>query len=794
MIEGRPRWDEIEELFFGALGLPENERDAWIHQSAEGSPDLEAEVRSLLAAHENANEHAAPNLAGPYRLERLIGSGGMGEVWLASRADGQFEQQVAVKVVRSGLPSGQLFAFFRRERQLLARLNHPNITRLLDGGITPEGRPYLAMEYVEGEPILEYAEHHRLDTGARLKLFRTLCSAVEYAHRNLIVHRDIKPGNVLVTVDGSPKLLDFGTARLTEGGTQAATRLPMLTLRYASPEQLRGEQVTTASDVYSLAVLLFELLTGSLPYSFASDDLTEVVAAISTREPARASSVRRNGVPALAPGDLDAILAKALDKDPERRYPSVDRLSADIANYLAGRPVAARPLTAAYRVKKYVRRHWIGVSMVLAVAFALALAAGLSVRAARVANQERLRTERVTRFLEDTLGSAEPFGQGATPRSSAGMRLVDLLPSASQKIGEVFAKDPVAQARLHTVIGYVYTRLGEFPRAEAEIQAARDRLPALSDHPVERAKLLFAAGLLDFRLSHYREEEQELRQAVDLCERTPELRDDVPLHTAYLSTLAAVLADVRKKDEARAAAGRAERLMARPSGVTPGERGAIEDELALVYTKVGDLAAARSSAITSVAALSTTPGTLVSQAEALGVLGFAERGLGHPAAALSAYQQARDDVVETLGPDDPLDLPVRIELAYQKALDGQPGQVLEELNRCLVQARSRSNVEDLFHALHSYGYVLTLAGQPRRGETLIREALRVGAAILSPAGPSMGICKGELAECLARQRRLSEALPLAQTAYDNLNSYYGPDAWFTRHAKALLDRVKAGAP
>ena len=404
--EPHRQWSEIERLFFEALQIPAGLRAHWVVAATGGQEDLAQEVLTLLEAHE-ASESAVPQrVVGAYRLDRRIGRGGMGDVWLASRADGQFEQRVAIKLVRSGLCAELLFTRFQQERRFLARLNHPNIARLIDGGVSSDGRPYLAMEYVEGEPILDFCEHRHLDLGARIHLFRQLCGAVEYAHRNLIVHRDIKPANVLVTADGSPKLLDFGIAKLIQSDdASTATVLPALTPRYASPEQLRGEPVTTSSDVYSLGVLLFELLTGSLPYELRGNTTAEIVAAVTTQE-ARPASRTANRVPR---GDLDAVLAKALEKTPAARYGSVEQFAADLENYLSGRPVSARRLTARYRLGKYLRRHWAGAAAAGVVAVALAAAAAMSMREAHLAKLQEARGARVTEFLEDMLGSIDPM-------------------------------------------------------------------------------------------------------------------------------------------------------------------------------------------------------------------------------------------------------------------------------------------------------------------------------------------------------------------------------------------------
>lgn len=399
MTTPAPDWSVIEGIFFQALELPAAERDNWVTATVADS-HIAGEVLSLLRAHNAAEAAAAPKRIGPYRLERLVGRGGMGEVWLAARDDGQFEQRVAIKLVRTGVGAGALLPRFRQERQMLARLNHPNITRLLDGGISPDGRPYLVMEWVEGEPILEYADHHNLDIRARLELFRTLCEAVEYAHQNLTVHRDIKPANVLVTKEGVPKLLDFGIAKLlkgewdeqTAGLTQAGVRL--LTPDYASPEQVQGLAVTTATDVYSLGIVLYVLLAGTKPYAFASDSPGEVERVISQVDPAPPSRVADPGKAKKLEGDLDTIVLKALRKDPAQRYRSVEQLSADIQRHLDGLPIQARPQTLFYRTGRFLRRNRIFVAAAALVALSLTGGLAAALWQAHIARAERLLAER----------------------------------------------------------------------------------------------------------------------------------------------------------------------------------------------------------------------------------------------------------------------------------------------------------------------------------------------------------------------------------------------------------------
>jgi eukaryotic-like serine/threonine-protein kinase len=344
---------------------------------------------------------------GPYRLIREIGHGGMGTVYLGVRADDAFQKRVAIKVLKRGMDTDSIVRRFRHERQILASLEHPFIASLLDGGSTPDGRPYFAMEFVEGQPIVDYCETLRLDTAARLGLFRNVCTAVQYAHQNLVIHRDIKPANVLVMADGTPKLLDFGIAKLLNpelGGQTLAPTAPglqLMTPEYASPEQVRGDAVTTASDVYSLGVLLYELLAGRLPYTLSSRAPADIVRVVCEAEPIRPSTaitmlegeaptqrLRRQ-----LEGDLDNIVLKALSKEPQRRYASVDQFSEDVRRHLAGLPVLARKDTWGYRTTKFVRRNRAVVGAGV-VTFAVLVAGVVATTwQARVARAERARAE-----------------------------------------------------------------------------------------------------------------------------------------------------------------------------------------------------------------------------------------------------------------------------------------------------------------------------------------------------------------------------------------------------------------
>jgi tetratricopeptide (TPR) repeat protein/tRNA A-37 threonylcarbamoyl transferase component Bud32 len=378
------RWTRIDDLFHRAIALPPAERERFLVEVAAGDADLATKVRRLVRAHGEAGadflgrpplgsaatigtDEGVPAIGrriGPYRILREIGRGGMGAVYLAERADAQYEKRLALKLVQRGMDSDSVLRRFLAERQILASMDHPNIARLLDGGTTDDGRPYFVMELVEGQPIDDYADANGLDIEARLELFRQVCAAVSYAHQRLVIHRDLKPSNILVAADGTAKLLDFGIARIL--GTDdpdtpsTVTVLGLMTPEYASPEQIQGRHATTLSDVYALGLILYRLLTGAAPYRFESRSPEAMARIIADVEPARPSTTG-TGTRRLR-GDLDNIVLKALQKDPARRYSSVDQFSEDIRRHLAGLPVLARPDTLGYRTAKFVRRNRVAVA------------------------------------------------------------------------------------------------------------------------------------------------------------------------------------------------------------------------------------------------------------------------------------------------------------------------------------------------------------------------------------------------------------------------------------------------
>lgn len=474
-------WARAKALFDAALERPLDERARFVESAAEGDAALRIEVEWLLSAHYEAEADSfidepaiAPladlhserdwvgRLLGPYRVVGQIGRGGMGAVFRAVRDDDQYHKEVAIKVVMRGVDNDLVRERFRSERQILATFDHPNIARLLDGGSADDGSPYLVMELVDGEPITVYARNRPL--AARLALFRQVCSAVSDAHRKLVVHRDIKPGNILVGRDGVPRLLDFGIAKILEGGPGGgATGLVrgMMTPEYASPEQVRGEPITTASDVYSLGVVLYELVTGVRPHRLVGRNLLDL-ARLHDAEPAKPSAVID---PSWGPdwvklrrrlrGDLDTIILKALRREPDRRYASVDQLAEDLERHLDGRPVLARPDTPAYRAGKFVRRHRAGVAAAAALTLAAAAASwNLAVQARRVA-RERDRAQEVSRFLIRLFRVSSPSearGNALTAR--------EVLDEGVSRVRDDLSGRPDVRATLLQTLGTAYQRLG----------------------------------------------------------------------------------------------------------------------------------------------------------------------------------------------------------------------------------------------------------------------------------------------------------------------------------------------
>ncbi len=558
---------KVESAYQKALSLVSNERDSYLRDLRSEDAELAAKVEELIKNTaiddeilRGPIEESAARLSddvqdpwvgrelGVYRIVKRIAAGGMGAVFLAERADEQFEQRVAIKITTSQLLTDDAIERFMSERQLLASLQHPYIAQLHDGGTTEEGLPYLVMEYIDGLPIDVHCDTYTLTVQERLALFQKAVQAVDYAHRNLIVHRDIKPSNILVTEDGTPKLLDFGIAKLLEPsslratGQQTQVGRRMLTLEYASPEQVRAERVTTATDVYSLGVLLYQLLTGQSPYDFS--DAASVESQILETQPDKPSSrltgvleqsdaIERTRSTTLSQlrnrlsGDLDNIVLKTLEKEPERRYQTLRELLDDIGRFERHEPVLARPISASYRVAKFIRRNRLAVGAAAAIIL-ITIGFGLRLSAERdAARVEAARAREVTSFVTGLFESADPDrtrGESITAR--------ELLDTGLQRLRSDLVDQPEIRSTLFSTVGYIYSTLGLDTEAEPVLREAL--AVAVDAHGEESAEAMSVLAVLDNVLWRQgnTEEATAMSERVVAFHRAEASSDPLPLFEA----------------------------------------------------------------------------------------------------------------------------------------------------------------------------------------------------------------------------------------------------------------------
>jgi eukaryotic-like serine/threonine-protein kinase len=496
----------IDEIFAQAIEIDGGERAAWLGRACAGDGELRAEVERLLRAYARADaflEHPpdliraaalsagredAPQQFGVWRVLRSIGSGGMGEVWLGERSDGDFAQRAAIKQL--AYPTPGLLQRFRQERQILARLEHPAIARLIDGGVDASGAPYLVMEYVEGVPITRYARDNALDLRTRLELFLGVCDGVQYAHANLVVHRDLKPSNILVTAHGAPKLLDFGIAKVlattdpSAPATLTASRL--LTPDYAAPEQFSGAPVTTATDVYSLGVLLYELLTGARPRRSGPATAEEPPLPSMVDDTGTRKAWRR-----VLRGDLDRIVLTALATDPLRRYASAEALAGDVRRFLDGRPITAQRDSARYRFGKFARRNRYALGSAVAIVLISVMAALVSMRAAHDAQAQSQRARAARQFLVGVFAQADPEQNRGQPITAH-----QLLEKGEQQLAHA-SGDPATAIDVATMLGQLYHDIGDRARAATLLESALTRSADTRLPEDVRARALIASAAVE---------------------------------------------------------------------------------------------------------------------------------------------------------------------------------------------------------------------------------------------------------------------------------------------------------
>jgi serine/threonine-protein kinase len=811
------QYQRVKEIFHAAAGVEPSSRGKVLDEACNGDDVLREEVESLLSFEERAEEFiersaftAGARLLtsgsvdslrgrriGQYSLLAEIGHGGMGVVYRAARADDQFKKEVAIKIVRIGLDTEETRRRFSYERQILASLDHPHIAKLLDAGTTEEGLPYLVMDAVEGKAIDDFCNEKQLSTKARLELFQLVCGAVQFAHQRLVIHRDIKPGNILVTENGTPKLLDFGIAKLLDpsfsnGLGNTATDLRVMTPEYASPEQVMGKEITTASDVYSLGVLLYELLTGYRPYRVNSNRPGELVRAISDQEPFKPSETISRHVkgdkraPVAASGDrdrakelrgdLDNIVLMAIQKDAERRYASVAEFSEDIRRHLNGLPVIARPDTITYRTRKFVNRHRLGVAaaaMILVALIAGVVATAWQARvAARQRDQARIektKAERINTFMQSILSSGDPLKQRRD------VTVAEALDDAARRAEVELANEPEVLAAVRWTIGLNYVNQGRFDLAEKEAQAALDLNRRLyGDQRVETARAMLLLGFLNYQKGKFDLAEPLLRGAVTVYRAQPEPSLDSGHAVNNLGLL-----QHDKGDEAAAIPlyEEALKIFRKVTGENSFKVALSLNNLAASYQATGDFEKAQQFYDEAISICRK-----LSDPEGQALLATSLQNSAVTLKTKGRYKEAQPGLLEAiqlrrkiLGEQHPYVAITQIHLAELYYLEGDNRRAESEIISALntqKQALPAGHV-DFGRSLTVLGSVLTKKGELVQAEATLREALEIRRKVLKPGHWLIAMTKGALGECLVSQKRFAEAESLLVESYGDIKTSQG---------------------
>ncbi len=851
------RWAVLSDLLADALPLEAEARSAFLDEACAGDAALREEIGTLIAAYERAEdtgrfsrgaldlvpmafpENEPPESIGPYELLREIGRGGMGTVWLARRADGVFEQHVAVKMMQAGFLPDEYRQRFAVERRILGRLHHPNIARILDGGVVEGGRLYLVMEYVDGLPVTDYCRLHRLGVDERLALFSTICDAVAFAHQNLVIHRDLKPSNIMVTTDGRVKLLDFGIAKLIAGEEQeeeaplTRTGMALMTPEYAAPEQVMGQAVTTASDVYALGVVLFELLTGERPYSFPSRTPSAIEQVVCRSEPTRPSTAARGtaghtGLKILPErlarrlrGDLDTIILKALRKEPEARYATAERLGADLRRHMRGLPVAARPVSGAYRLRKFVGRHRVGAVAAVLVAASLLIGFIGAVAQARIAGKERRKAAAVSAFLQEMLASPDPFADGPD------VRVADVLDRAGRSLAERFGGDPALEMALQRTIGVSYMELGLFDKAEPHLRRSLALLPVRPD-PDEAMETWVALGSLRRRMGEYESADSFLTMALaaggggkttlvraerlsdlgalrweqgDYAAAEPLLTEALQILTEHpdmdsmalavaLGHMATLRSDQGQTEEAEALYRRSLAILRSKHGDDHPDVPLTISHLAIIRDDLEDFEAARELHEEALRLYRRLRGpTHPDVAYAMGNLAAVEINLEHFARAESLQMAAIAIDSVALGADHPTIGIIYNNIGSLRRKTGDVEGALAAYRKAVAIWRAGLPPDHpyLGYGLQNEGAVLMALGRTREALPPLREAYELRAALLPEDNPERANTAGLYGEALARIGRRGQADSLLTASYERILTALGPEHTMTQHAKERLE-------
>ncbi|MCH9649827.1 MAG: serine/threonine-protein kinase [Deltaproteobacteria bacterium] len=803
-------WSLVEDLFASAAGLPEDERKVFLDQACEGHPTLRKEVESLLtaqiragsdpdfletgaglAAAENLPEFLESDQLGSYRILSRVGQGGMSTVYLAVRGDGEYQKRVAIKVPRPEFSSFDALRRLRTERQILAGLDHPHIAQFLDGGSTSQGRPYFVMEFIEGETIDVYCDRRRLSLEARLDLFRKVCFAVHYAHQNLVIHRDLKPGNVLVATEGTPKLVDFGIAKLLRpelfpGHLEVtAPWVRHLTPDYASPEQLEGRTVTTATDIYSLGVLLFQLLTGSLPFDRSQEARSEadplgtheeaplpsavVIRSNAEQEESKFDDAdqrakRRASDPKTLgrrlQGDLDTIVAMALRYEPQRRYDSAEQFAADIERYLTGLPVLARPATARYRLGKFVRRHrWAVLTGVLSFLL-LAVSTGLlAIQSAKISRErdraalERDRARQLTKTMDALFWDAGPDGDDGRAMTSQ-----QLLDRALERLEGELPGQPEIQASMLETIGTAYAGLGFYDQAASALGRSLDLRLQSPEGAAAVAQSQVALGRLYWHQGRFQEAEEHLHRA--LSQQQGDSDSAKAAAAEAHNELGNLLTDLERFEEAESELLQSLDLTRKAQGRDHSDVARVHNNLAVVYTYTGRYDLAVQSLRESLRVKQSIFGAEHrSVAASWFNLGQVLRYQGKLEEAEETLQRSLESRRRILGPDHP---EVAFSLGGLAALARERGDLkrafelifesLGVLRRSLGEKHA-----DVGRTLNNLGTLSISLGRPDEAEGFLQQALAIQVEAFGEEHPQVARSLNNLALAYREVGRSEEA-------------------------------------
>ncbi len=798
----------VAELFKSAIEQTPEDRTTFLREHCASDPRLRAEVESLLQTHNRAQDFLErpaaeafrctgafpPGAAiGHYEIVSLIGQGGMGEVYLAQ--DRHLGRRVALKLIRRGLDTDPVLRRFQHEQQLLAGLNHPNIAQLYEAGVTADGIPFFAMENVEGVRIDDDCRNRNLGIAQRLELFCKVCAAIDYAHQHLVVHRDIKPSNILVTAAGEPKLLDFGIAKLIDAMSHVApaqtiTLQNVLTPEYASPEHVRGEPITTVSDVYSLGVLLYELLTGAKPYKIETRTPLDIARIVAEQAPTPPSATRelKSETRKLLRGDLDNIVLMAMRKEPARRYPSVAQFAADIRRHLDRLPVRARRDTFAYRSSKFIRRHRVGVAAATVVIVSLVGGFVATIWQAQTAKRAQAKAERVSQFLAEALSYSDPSAAVAGTKNRRDATINQMLDDVAPRIERELADQPDVCASLQRTVGLAYASQMRRKEAEHYLEAAlatQTRLygatsPELTATLIGLATLSNAKGALA-------ESEKGFQRVIAIYRVHPPVGENAT--TTFVQALVG-LGDVQwsqgkyadadsAQSEALAVASKLQNseLVADAKtglGLTRYSQGKLDEAAQLLRAAANDLR--------------NLPATRWKLPITLTTLGQVLFWKNEFAEAIAVLRESQAIALEIWGEDNELYPRALWVSAYALCLTGRYAEAQQAVDKT-QEIYSRILPDNKGYMANVYdarNFLLTRTGRAAEGEWYGRKAIELYPAIVGHGSPSITLARAHLAQSLTAQNKFEEAERVLLEAYKDAREAYGKEYYRTREAAREL--------